>query len=1002
MWFRLANYVVALLFLGSASVVYQNVVAPKMMPPEVDRIGIPKGKDIDASDPALNDLFADGAWQRGTCKRLQTSDGMLLFQNWKQVSSDQWKLWPMTVVIGRGMSGEANGDPIIIDAPQGADIKFSGPLDVMSGGAPPIQNGTMVGNVHIYRQSKEKRSFDLKTANVGIDKRKIWTTEEINMQVGTARLIGRDLTLSLASAAATSTGGSPTAILDRMDLIYLDELVMPLHDGRLWEPVPGQDSPPPSALISLRCGGRVVYDFAIDYLTLKDSVSLIHQVPGDLADRFDCQELALKLNDPTNDEIERHGPLDWIREVVATGSPAVFNVPSYDCELMGDRIVFNASKGLLEASGAKGIKINRGGINASLAKLVYRFDPMQPTVIGEIIAAGAGIVSISDPKLPLRKARWLDGFHLRPAGNVTTEQVSDKQLTADVEVWVKGTIEAWLNDGGEFKADSIEGVMSPKTVQVPATPTKPASTKQTLVPKYFEIKGNVHIDTVAIEAATKEMKLLFVDESPPPPQETGEGDATSPVRSWVAQPGQTEGLVSPIARPRPKIVGDKINAQLRLEGLTAKKLSVTGSVVVTHELKTGEITLPARLTGEQLQLIDGGGEDVLQLGSGVDSPARFELGDGFFVGPQIQIRPSDNLVWINAAGEFQMPTAALPTGLAGEPNDKLQWTKPPHCRWLGEMIFDGRRAVLTDGVEITAALINNSEPWELLMTGDRLQVDLASDVAVRDVQSVRGAVVESISLMEAENRPVMVQAIQRATDNVQEAKHLIHAKKLTLTPGTVGTLVGAGPGWYRGWMRPVSNDAFLGRKSKPATAEEAKGLTGIHLVFNDSMQANMSTRNLDFLRGVRVGVRSVANWEEGFDANAMDMISLGDSTLDCDRLRFNIEPGFSTKPASRISRTRPPTPWELEASSGVFFRTRDENGLLETTASRVTYSSSKDLFTISGVPNRPAIFRQTMPDGSKGQEGAVQTMTIRPKTMTIENAILERWNIASPPTNGPK
>ncbi len=169
-------------------------------------------------------------------------------------------------------------------------------------------------------------------------------------------------------------------------------------------------------------------------------------------------------------------------------------------------------------------------------------------------------------------------------------------------------------------------------------------------------------------------------------------------------------------------------------------------------------------------------------------------------------------------------------------------------------------------------------------------------------------------------------------------------------------------------------------------------LTGIHLVFNDSMQGDMTGRNLDFLRGVRVAVRPVGSWDEDFDAKAMDAISMGDSTLDCDRLRFSVEPGYD----DFSTDSRSPNPWEMEATSGVVFRTRNERGLLAVTASRAAYSSSKDLFTVEGAPNRAATFQQTLQDGSQGPEGAVRTMSIRPRTMKIENLVLERFNIATP------
>ena len=88
----------------------------------------------------------------------------------------------------------------------------------------------------------------------------------------------------------------------------------------------------------------------------------------------------------------------------------------------------------------------------------------------------------------------------------------------------------------------------------------------------------------------------------------------------------------------------------------------------------------------------------------------------------------------------------------------------------------------------------------------------------------------------------------------------------------------------------------------------------------------------------------------------------------------------------------------MEATSGVIFRTRSERGLLEAAASRASYASAKDRFLVEGAPGLPAMFKQTLPDGSKGPEGMVRTITIRPSTMAVENAVFERFNIATPKT----
>ena len=1009
---RIGQYASAFLLLVALSIVYQNLISPVMEPPDVEKIPIAEAPAMGRTNDALKDLFPDGSWQRGVCKQLQTSDGMLLFQNWEQTNNDQWKLWPVTVVIGRGLSGVKQIAPVIIDASQGAEIQFTESLDVMSGGAPPIHRGRMIGPVHISRSdpnATENRELSIRTANVGIDNHKIWTSEAIEMNFGEAKMVGRDLTIHLAGP--TAAGGDAPAVMDRMELIYLDHLVMPLKNGGLWNranqptnriqtthqpsgEITASATPAPSvavpdantnlaAMLSLECGGRVEYDFAMDELSLTDAVSLIHQVQGSLSDRFDCQTLKLKFNDPTNGLISRDEPIDWLQKIEATGTPAIAKLPSFDAELAADKIEFHAIDGLIRAQGKKGVQARRGGITARLARFDYRFNPKQPQAIGHIEANGPGIVQVDDPDLPLRKAQWRSGFRMQPIGTPTTDAVSN-----EIALWVEGDVHAWLTDGGEFQADMIAGKLVPETN---------SQGKTSLAPHSFRINKNVQIDTSAIKAQTQELMLFFVNETNPKPKNLSDAKPKiSPLRQWVVQPTPDDGMVDPVARSRPTIRGNQISAQLRRNesGLSAKKLTVLGDVEVIHEIKAGQNSLPAKLTGQELQLIDGGGEDVLQLGSGVDAPARFEIGDGFFVGPKIQIRPSDNIVWIDSAGEFQMPTAALPTGLAGDANDNIRWRRPPHCRWLGQMLFDGRTAVLSEGVDITASLINGKEPWDLHMTGDRLQIDLLNDVEVRDMNAMRGASIQRVALMQAKDRPVMVQALRRANDGVLESKHLMQAKQIVLTPAGGGQVVGDGPGWYRGWMVSDQRTPMNKPTPKPRASMTNRPLTGIHLVFNDSMQADMTGRNLDFLSGIRVGIKSVQNWNDAFDAQQMDAISIGDSTLDCDRLRFNIEPGYD-------SQQRHPgdsTPWEMEATTGVVFRTRNDQGLLEGTASRAAYSSSKDLFTVQGSPTRAAKFRQTKPDGSRGPEGEVRTMSIRPATMKVENLVLERLNIAAPPS----
>ena len=998
------HYLTALGFLLVASLTYQAVVAPLMEPPPFVAVPV-KQENVMVPVDALSDIFPEGAWQRGVCKRLQTTNGnfMLLFQNWEQTSDDRWKLWPITVVIGRDSDGQALQQPVVMEAESGAEIRFTESLDMLSGNAPPIHDGRLNGIVEIKRQGDDhRRHLMIRTANVGIDNRKVWTTEAIQMMFGDARVIGRDLTLHLANATGTiPSSAHAAAVLDRMELIYLDEMVVPLHDGPLWSPgekpvrVAGASSAPAS--LALNCGGRVEYDFALDKLTMRNTVSLVHSVVGGAEDRFQCDALELSLREPTNRHLPRNTPLDWLSHITAYGSPATIHIASYDLGVAAEHIDFKAEQGLLTADGRTGVEVRHGGILARMTQLGYFFNPDNAREIGNLHAYGAGIVRIDDPKIPLREVRWTEQLSFKPDAVTTTDQLA-AGAGSDIGLWIDGEVEAKFTDGGSFRASSIECALRP-SLKFDGKEQRP-----TLATRRITASNDVHLDTRAIAADTRRLELFFVDPPPqgrtvPPPNDVGRERSASLMRQWVAQPGTAGALADPVARPRPKIRGDSISAELESgrDGIHARDLTVVGSVELTHSITTGGQTLPAKLTGQQLRWRDGGGDDVLQLGSGVDAPARFELGDGYFVGPLIQVWPADNLIEINHAGEFRMPTAVLPTALSGRETtssdtpSKITWTKAPHCRWREAMRFDGRTATLTGGVTIEASLLHRREPWDLNLTGDQLNVKLSDDVQIENVQTIRNAQVQQISLLRSDDTPVIVRADHRAPDGVLEARHIMQAPKLTMMPEG-GKLVGQGPGWYRTWMRSPPQ----GPLSAGSTAEIDAGrqLTGLHLTYHDLFEGDLTSKNLTFFRSVRVGTRNLNSWDEAFDVAQMDDLSLGDSTLDCDQLRIGVAPTYVDLPRIRGAHT----PWELEANRGIVFRTRSEKGLLEGTADRAYYSSMKDLFSLDGTPHQGSNIRLTRPDGQPGPNFIIREMAINPRTMDIDHVILQSGTIGALPT----
>lgn len=1089
---RFKRYTTSLATLALLCVVYQFTFVAWLEPAPLQPVEF-VGTLVVAHNESLASIYPPNSWQLGNCKRLQTRDGALLFENWEQIGDDQWKLWPLSVVLGTG-----SDTPLVIDAPEGAEIKFAESLDMLSGGAPPIERGRMIGQVRIRSVGKAfpmgdgeasplggeqtEGHLEIVSSDFGIDFRKIWTTQPITVKIGNIRLAGRDLTLHLAPMGRIQSGGeAPLSILNRMELIYLDDLTVPLPEGGLWRsgsaaklvegtstrlpaappvqrlPVPGADAPPP-AMAKLRCAGRVVFQFSSNELALENRVVLEHRT-AEAIDIFECTTLRMRFADLLNrkPKVEPNDPLakfmvdsktltggakpqqaidDFLLSVVAEGTPARMRLPSFAADVSAEKIDFNARSGLLQMSGIGGARITYGGHTWRFKNFTYQLNPTDPKKIGTFDALGSGLVEFAGPtELPIRRLRWSDGIKL-----------DQPDASGQFTIRVDGSVSALMNDDGEFNCDSAMLVLQAGDETLEGDDWLRATK-----PVRFQATGQVSIQSPMVNVATRLLRLYFDFADPRPNVGNGNGNslqtpgenavAAHPLRRWVRQPsddgsqsvaGGTSadgtpaivvGAATPIQGPRPTIHGDTINAKLRLSGreLTASDLTVVGNVTLRHMLETASGAMPAVLTGQQLQLRDTEGDEILQIGSGIDSPARLSLGDGFFIGPLIQVRLADNLVWIKDAGEFQVPSQMLPQTVAAKPQfqpiddsaaglgspvsrppvskpatvaPSMNWVSPPRCRWRGQMLFDGSRVVLTDGVDIRGAVMAGKEQdvWDIDLVGDQLQVILSSEVRMRDPDSMRAATVEQVNVTSSKSHPLVVTVNQLSSAGVRKGRHVLTVPELTMRPES-SQLSGLGPGWYRAWIKneggglssAVTSGGF--RPTEPT-------MNGIHLVFKESLQANVNLQSLDFLRGVRIATREVKAWDDVIDVEAIQGLRQGESTLDCDRLRLAID---QTQPKGLEN-----PPWEMEAIGNVIYHTRNERGLFNGVAERAAYAAAKDMFLIEGQPGRSATMNQTLPTGAAGMNAAVKRLSVNTRTMEVMNVEFDRLQLGSLPELMPK
>ncbi|MEM9589610.1 MAG: hypothetical protein AAGA03_20170, partial [Planctomycetota bacterium] len=522
--------------------------------------------------------------------------------------------------------------------------------------------------------------------------------------------------------------------------------------------------------IEIACRGRIEYDFAMDRLVLSDDVSLTHHTPLPEHDQFDCQRLTVDLREPNNRDLPRESPTDWLRNITAEGLPAIARLRTRDSEIAANTIQLDAQGGWLRATGPRGIGLRVGLFGATLRQLEYQFDTANPKAAGRLIADGPGRMISQDPQQSIKEVRWNSHLELRPAPTDAADQHGTKRQP--MELLVDGGIDATFTDQGSATAESIRGLV------IADSRNKPMQ----FIPQRFTAAGAVAIDTSKLAVQTKRLAVDFVETAQPKAINSDE-DTSGVMRTWVAQPVSTRTTtVKPIARSRPTVRGDTIAVQMARGGdWEVQDLSVNGNVQLNHQLEARGKTLLANLEGQKLRLGTVDGQDILYLGSGPEAPARLKLADGYFVGPEIQIWLDLNIVQINQAGEFQLPTEMLPRAISlgavaeqdSQAASNVVWKTPPRCRFEGGMSFDGRRVLLNGGVLIDAEFTHQQQPWTISMRGESLIALLDSSVQLRDMQSLRQAVIQSITLVESQAYPVVVEAEQRSSDGVKEAKHVL-------------------------------------------------------------------------------------------------------------------------------------------------------------------------------------------------------------------------------------
>ena len=1090
---------VALAVLIAAAAGYQAIAVVWLRPPPM-QVASTAGRKIAASDDSLADLFEPHDWQRARCMRLKTADGTLLFQHWKPTEGLGWKLWPVTIVLGRGLDGDGGGDdqpPILIDAPGGAQIEFNGSLDVFSGVAPSIRRGQMIGPVHLHRlppatsqshygavadrASGRDHAIDLTTANVGIDAARIWTTEPIALTLGRARFVGRDLTLHLAQGAdlaaaagpaAPATGDPPADVtsirrsplagtLDRLELVYLDEVVLPVGEG------------PEAGEVSLTCGGTTEFDFALDKLSLRDTITLTHRVGaadvkgsmlppppfggspfgGSLGesepppDRLVCQSLDLTLRDPLSRTRPRPFASDWIDRVEAAGRPMRIDAPSRGLTIVAGGLVFDPVLGVARIDTAapdadhptSSIRIDRQidgqEIHAELARLEYRFDPAAPNQVGTLEVVGGGMVSAQSPGSPFEQFSWRQSLRATPTATSTTEAPE-----VPIEVAALGNVSLHLAQGGHFQTDSLEAWVAPREGF-----TEQGKSTTLWRPQKIDATGNVDALASGVTLQTHRLRLFFEHLTAARPPAAGGSPvataavATAAVATAVPITRQPQPLPrtptpeAPTGLPPSEFAAAEVSAKLTLAGtqLRAMDVSARGRVAAQTSVQfaAGVGRSPVRLSGQTLRLARGTANDYVHLAgdpggqptAGRDDPrrARIDVADGFLVGERIDVNLTGNRITIDSPGEVRMPVAIAPAPPGGG-----TWRVAPRLRFGHSMVFDGQTLRLLGGIDLNAQTTGLTADDRLRIVGQELAMVLTGPVRLdrwlpqpgQTPPPAAPAAIEHVTLSPAAGDRLNLVADRVAADGLRLSQSQLRTGPLRWTPGPVsggssptapgadflagGQVVATGGGRFTGWF--AADGGPLPKLQGDLGGPGGGGIAAGEMV--ESRGENQPTAIDLVYRGDLTGTLTSRQMTIAGGVNALQRsVSRIGEPIDVQRPGPPVT-GDVTLVCERIGLAADPAapagrpaPWEVTADGAVRLRSHSEETIYQVDAARCSYTAAKDLLTIAGGATQPAQFAGLDRFGQRKMGMAADYLMLDIATMNISDMQMRDATVATPP-----
>jgi hypothetical protein len=914
--------------LGAAAIVwtayigYATIAVPLIEPEAaIKNIDAHVVDPSDASDSAgfrhdlLAELFEEGAWQLGHPKVIETDQAVLLFNEYKNQADGTVALWPCSMIFFRDAKEEEHAarKAIVLDAPDGATLRFDKPFDLGHASVGRLEAGRLLGAIKIYAQQEPGDADDLliTTRDVQLAPDRIWTPHPVNFRLGASYGSGTELRIHLLPRSddaprrhGPSIGGIRSVELAHEVKVHLDlggKSLVPAAEAASGvaaaKPAPKQ--PKRSPPIEVTCRGPFQFDVVDSVATFNEQVNVLQVHENGQSDQVLSEVLSLYFMKRDREDKQDGAASSTglaLASIEAQGRPVIVHSPSTRTDVRCESLRFDVLESRLRLAGQNGVWLKREENEVTAASIDYA--GAKGGRLGTLLAVGPGRIDarLGEKKDQSFTAEWTERLQIQP--------YKDRKVVSLV-----GDARSSSSQWGMLAASELHVYLTEvELLEAGAEPMAKPKSSIEIQPDAFKAVGQVQIDSPRLVGSTEDL-VVWIENLPHSAEE--EEPARAQKNAFETRPASAARQ----PQDRYKIHGGKIQVQLTTQtrGAAKKRHTQVANVVMKENAYFAEVPplkeqdpakQPLVVRGQDLRVDHADSPDTIVLVKG--EPAHIEARGMSLDGAQINLDRQTNQFWIDGAGKLSLPVDRDLDGRALGTRDQLT------IAWTGDMAFDGTAMRFRENV--TASTAHQSLATREMTVTMTARVDFArtetqQKIAVHAVHCAGQVRLESETLDERGQRESWLRAV---ADNLEIVQ-------------STGKLTADGPGWVKIVRRGAADAAAVAVSDR---------LTYLGVDFERGITGNVlpDRRQLTFSDQVKTVFGPIERWADELET-AKRVASRPDNVLlSCDKLTVGQLPARAGAPAS----------FDLAAEGGTHVEGKDFAAM----ASRLTYSESKDLLIL--------------------------------------------------------